>query len=124
MSGQPLPPPPPHNPYYDQQAPPPAGWNAGPASYNQGTVPSYAPPAYGAYGPPPPGQQGYGQQGYGQQQPPPMFPPPVHGFAAHQAMAGEPHDVEANLIKGTGLGFDNKSVRAGFVRKVRFFSRK
>jgi len=108
---------PPHNPtYYDQEQPPPVGWNAGPAGYNQGAVPGYQPPPYG-YGPPPL-NSGYGQGG--QQQPPPIFiPPPMHGgFAGHQAMADDHHDAEANLFKGSSLGFDSKTVRAGFIRKV------
>lgn len=112
---------PPYNPYYDQQQPPPAGWNTAPP----GSAPPYGQPAPGPYGQPaygpPPYNQGF--QGGG----PPAFPPPVHGFAGHQNMGAggvEHHDIEANLIKTSTLGFDNKSIRAGFVRKVCFFFKK
>lgn len=66
----------------------------------------------------PPQQGGYGDPGFAPQQP--YYPPPQQpGYDASGKPLNPPYmDDNDPSYKAAGMGFDDKSIRAGFIRRV------
>lgn len=104
----------PDNKKFGGEAPPPY---PGATGYAAGGFVA-PPPEPGSYAPPP--QQAYGAA-YGQQQGPPPMGPANPGYAAQggNLSGGYDSDVEGgNFGASGGMGFSEKAIRRGFIRKV------